>query len=231
MHPEILVVDDDAALLAVLRTHLERAGFRCRTAADGRSALHLAREYRPDLIVLDFLLPDLSGHEVCRQLRQEPGTSHVPIVMMTGEGNHVERVIGLELGADDYLAKPFDFRELVARVKAVLRRVRGAGEDELFRVGELEIDTGRRQSRLAGLPIDLTATEFSILSLLMGERGRVLTRPQLLQNLWGAADLEESGIKSRTVDFHVSRLREKLGVEGKRLVTVRGVGYRFDTAE
>jgi two-component system phosphate regulon response regulator PhoB len=228
---EILIVDDDAALVAVLRTHLERAGFQCRTAGDADTGLRLARERRPDLVLLDFMLPGLSGHEACRRLRHQTHTAHVPIILMTGEGDHVDRIVGLELGADDYLTKPFDFRELVARVRAVLRRARQPDEDEPVRVGTLEIDTGRRQVRVAGHPVELTATEFTILSLLLAERGRVLSRPRLLQHLWGTADVEEAAIKSRTIDFHVSRLREKLGAEARRLVTARGVGYQFDIRE
>jgi DNA-binding response OmpR family regulator len=229
MPARILIVDDQAELLLTLQACLEQEGFDCVTATDGIIGLRLARLERPDLVVLDLVLPGLNGHDVCRRLRGERATEHVPIIMMTGIGNQVDRIVGLELGADDFLTKPFELRELVARVKAVLRRARRGADSAAVRVGTLEVDAAQRRVSVAGAPVDLTATEFDLLAALVGGTGRVLTRAELLEELWGAG--HAAGIASRAVDFHVSRLRGKLGPEGARIMTVRGVGYRFDPTE
>jgi DNA-binding response OmpR family regulator len=225
----ILIVDDEANVRAALQAILEREGFECVTATDGVVGLELARRGRVDLVILDLVLPGLDGHEVCRRLRQNQATAQTPIIMMTGIGDRMDRIMGLELGADDFIEKPVDHRELTARVRAVLRRTERGHAESPARVGSLEIDAPRRQVRVEGATIELTLTEFDLLVALVRDAGQVVTRGQLLARLWGLDDATTTS--SRTVDFHVSRLREKLGPEGKRIVTVRGMGYRFDAGE
>lgn len=224
----LLVTDDEKDIVELVRYHAEKAGFACLSASDGPTALRLVRERRPDLLILDLMLPGLDGFEVCRQLRRDSATAHLPIIMLTARADEVDRVVGLEVGADDYVVKPFSPRELIARIKAVLRRVqgeRGVGGGPR-RFGTLEVDEGRHQVTVAGAPVDLTAKEFGLLSALLEAGGRVLGREQLLDRVWGYANAAE--VESRTVDVHVRRLREKLGPEAGRVVTVKGVGYRFD---
>jgi DNA-binding response OmpR family regulator len=225
MPRKILVIDDEPDIVELVRYQAERAGFLCLTAGDGRSALRLARAEHPDLVILDLMLPDLDGLEVCRQLRHDPALTQLPIIMLTAKAEEVDRVVGLEVGADDYVVKPFSPRELMARVKAVLRR-REPPAEPVTRVGELELDEARHRVSVRGTPVELTAREFSLLVALVRAGGRVLSREQLLDAAWGYANAAE--IESRTVDVHVRRLREKLGPEARRLVTVKGVGYQFD---
>jgi two-component system phosphate regulon response regulator PhoB len=187
----------------------------------------LVREYHPDLLILDLMLPGMDGLEICRQLRQDVATARLPILMLTAKAEEVDRVVGLEVGADDYVVKPFSPRELVARVRAILRRAQEPAEFAVKRIGELEVDESRHSVGVQGTPVELTAKEFGLLCALMRANGRVLNREQLLEGVWGYADAAE--IESRTVDVHIRRLREKLGSEAKRIVTVKGVGYRFDT--
>jgi DNA-binding response OmpR family regulator len=210
-----------------VRYHAEKAGFLCLQAVDGAAALRLVREHRPDLLILDLMLPGLDGLEVCRQLRRDTATAHLPIIMLTAKAEEVDRVVGLELGADDYVVKPFSPRELVARARAVLRRGRAASVPPPRRIGALEVDESRRQVAVAGRAIDLTAKEFGLLVALVRADGRVLSREQLLDTVWGYANAVE--VESRTVDVHVRRLREKLGREARRIMTVKSAGYRFDT--
>jgi DNA-binding response OmpR family regulator len=225
MPRKLLVIDDEPDIVELVRYHAEKAGFLCLTATDGRSALRLARAEHPDLVVLDLMLPDLDGLEVCRQLRRDPAMTQLPVIMLTAKAEEVDRVVGLEVGADDYVVKPFSPRELMARVKAVLRR-REPPTEPVARVGALELDEARHRVSVRGTPVELTAREFSLLVALVRAGGRVLSREQLLDAAWGYANAAE--IESRTVDVHVRRLREKLGPEARRLVTVKGVGYRFD---
>jgi two-component system phosphate regulon response regulator PhoB len=194
---------------------------------DGSAALRLVREHHPDLLILDLMLPGMDGLEICRQLRQDITTARLPILMLTAKAEEVDRVVGLEVGADDYVVKPFSPRELVARVRAILRRAHEPVELSAKRIGELEVDESRHSVAVQGTPVELTAKEFGLLCALMRANGRVLNREQLLEGVWGYADAAE--IESRTVDVHIRRLREKLGSEAKRIVTVKGVGYRFDT--
>jgi two-component system, OmpR family, alkaline phosphatase synthesis response regulator PhoP len=220
----ILVVDDEPKILDVVRDYLSEAGFAVTTAPDGPTALASARAQPPDLVVLDLGLPGLDGLDVARQLRQG---SPLPIIMLTARGDETDRVLGLELGADDYLVKPFSPRELVARVRAVLRRSDGtAGEREQFAVGDVVVDTGRRRVTVGDRAIELTATEFELLAHLARQPGRVFTRAQLLDVIHGVA--VES--YERAVDAHVKNIRRKLEPEPHRpryLLTVHGVGYRF----
>ena len=224
MKPRILVVDDEPDALEILGFKLKEAGFIPLFAKDGAKAVAAAREERPALIVLDLMLPEVDGLEVCRVLRRDPSTAAIPIIMLTARAAEMDRVIGLELGADDYVTKPFSPRELVLRIRKLLARAK-AGDEPLtqLRFGDLEIDVPRHEVMLEGKAIDLTATEFKLLEILARRRGRVQTRDRLLQDVWGY----DNPIDSRTVDTHMRRLREKIGSAADYLETIRGVGYRF----
>jgi two-component system phosphate regulon response regulator PhoB len=226
MLAKVLVIDDEKDIVSLLRYHLEKSGFQCLEGMDGATALRLVREHHPDLLILDLMLPGMDGLEICRQLRQDAATARLPILMLTAKAEEVDRVVGLEVGADDYVVKPFSPRELVARVRAILRRAQEPADVSVRRVGELEVDESRHSVTVQGMPVELTAKEFGLLCALIRANGRVLNREQLLEGVWGYADAAE--IESRTVDVHIRRLREKLGSEAKRIVTVKGVGYRFD---
>jgi phosphate regulon transcriptional regulator PhoB len=222
----VLVVDDERDIVELVRYHLEKEGFRCLAAADGPSALRLCREAGPDVLVLDRMLPGLDGLEVTRQLRRDAATARLPIIMLTARAEEVDRVVGLEVGADDYVVKPFSPRELVARVRALLRRTGEAPAKSVTRMGAVTVDEGRHQVAVAGRPVELTAKEFGLLVALLRAGGRVLSREQLLDAVWGYANAAE--IESRTVDVHIRRLREKLGAAARHIVTVKGAGYRVE---
>ena len=226
MLAKVLVIDDEKDIVSLLRYHLEKSGFHCLEGMDGTTALRLVREHHPDLLILDLMLPGMDGLEICRQLRQDAATARLPILMLTAKAEEVDRVVGLEVGADDYVVKPFSPRELVARVRAILRRSQEPAGLSVRRLGGLEVDESRHLVTVRGTAVELTAKEFGLLCALMRANGRVLNREQLLEGVWGYADAAE--IESRTVDVHIRRLREKLGSEAKRIVTVKGVGYRFD---
>jgi two-component system phosphate regulon response regulator PhoB len=223
----ILIVDDEDDLRDLLDINLRREGFRTTLAATATEALEQARKERPALVVLDLMLPDLSGTEVCRRLRADSTTAGVPIIMLTAKGEEIDRVVGFEVGADDYVVKShFSMREFVLRVRAVLRRHQTGSEPpapERMVHGSLEIDESGHRVYVGGQSIDLTATEFKLLTALARRPGRVQTRGFLLQEVW---DLPPD-LNTRTVDTHVKRLREKLGSASEHLQTVRGVGYRF----
>ena len=224
MNNRILVVDDEPDALELIEFNLRGAGFEVVTAMDGPEALKQARSLMPSLIVLDVMLPEIDGMEVCKQLRRDPATARIPIIMLTAKATEVDRVLGLELGADDYVAKPFSPRELILRVKGLLRRKdEPAGAGEEIRAGDLVIDLPRHEVHVAGKKLDFTATEFKLLTLLAQRRGRVQSRDQLLRDVWEYDSL----IDTRTVDTHMRRVREKLGRAARYLETVRGVGYRF----
>jgi phosphate regulon transcriptional regulator PhoB len=227
MRQEILVVEDEPDIRALVVLHLEREGFRCRTAASGPDALREAKARRPDLIVLDLMLPGLGGLEVCRRLRSDRETAGVPIIMLTAKADEVDRVVGLELGADDYVVKPFSPKELVARARAVLRRARPVEGASVLSAGPLSLDAARHVVTLDGHALVLTPKEFDLLHALLEAAGRVLSREHLLNHVWGYARADE--IESRTVDVHIRRLRAKLGDVGNRIATVKSVGYRFET--
>jgi two-component system phosphate regulon response regulator PhoB len=221
---KILVVDDEPEAVELVEFNLKQAGYDVISAADGAEALKKARTAVPRLVVLDLMLPEIDGLEVCKMLRRDPDTAKIPIIMLTARAAEVDRVLGLELGADDYISKPFSPRELVLRVKKILERGEPAVKDSSrFRFGELLIDGPRHLVSWRGKKVDLTATEFKLLSLLASRRGRVQSRDQLLRDVWDY----HSVIDTRTVDTHMRRLREKLGSASKYLDTVRGVGYRF----
>jgi two-component system phosphate regulon response regulator PhoB len=224
MKPKILVVDDEPDALELLGFKLKEAGYQPVLVKDGVEALVAARADRPALVVLDLMLPEIDGLEVCKLLRRDPATASVPIIMLTARAAETDRVVGLELGADDYVTKPFSPRELVLRIKKLLGRAKSTDDAATgLRVGPIEIDPARHEVRVAGRPLVLTATEFKLLELLACRRGRVQTRDRLLQDVWGY----ENSIETRTVDTHMRRLREKLGEAAPLLETVRGVGYRF----
>jgi two-component system phosphate regulon response regulator PhoB len=220
----ILLIEDEPDIAEVLQYNLEKEGFKVDTARRGDTGLDAVRSDVPDLIVLDLMLPGIDGLELARLLKREPGTARIPVVMLTARGEEVDRIVGLELGADDYISKPFSPREVVLRVKAVLRRHRpDEGAAERLELGGIQLDLAGHQLRVRGEEIPLTATEFRLLRLLMERNGRVQTRGQLLSDVWGYAE----DIDSRTVDTHIRRLRRKLGPEADRIETVIGVGYRL----
>jgi DNA-binding response OmpR family regulator len=232
----VLVVDDDPTVAEVVGTYLERAGFGVLTATTGATALDAVSTHAPDLVLLDLMLPDLDGLEVCRRIR---ATSHTPIIMLTALGEEVDRVLGLEVGADDYVTKPFSPRELVLRAQSVLRRSGRAGSSgaaadasdppTVLRDGDLMLDTSAHSAERGGSPLALTTREFDLLAFLLAHPGRAFTRTELMEQVWGWTFGDQS-----TVTVHVRRLREKVEPEPtdpRRLMTVWGVGYRWDTQE
>ena len=224
MKPKILVVDDEPDAVELIEFNLKSAGYDVVTAGDGEEALKKARATPPQLIILDLMLPEVDGLEVCKILRRDPRTHAIPIIMVTAKAAEIDRVLGLELGADDYVTKPFSPRELVLRVKRLLRDGPVSEEKaDRFQFKELTVDVPRHQVTIKGTAVDLTATEFKLLTVLIQRRGRVQSRDQLLRDVWEY----DATIDTRTVDTHMRRLREKLGPAAKHLDTVRGVGYRF----
>jgi two-component system phosphate regulon response regulator PhoB len=221
----ILIVEDEADLAATLEYNLQREGYRTRVAHDGRAALaELAREPPPDAVLLDLMLPDLSGTEVCKRMREQERTRDVPVVMLTARSAEIDRVVGFEVGADDYVVKPFSVRELMLRVRALLRRAeRPAGEPDMVSFDRLRVDRDSHRVWVDDRELQLTALEFRLLVAFISRRGRVQTRDALLADVWGI----EADVTTRTVDTHVKRLREKLGGAGGYIETLRGVGYRF----
>jgi len=220
----ILVIDDEPELVKLLDYNLSKAGYLVISAKDGESGLAAARKHTPDAIILDVMMPGLDGWEVCKRLRQDASTSAMPVLMLTAKGEEGDRVLGLELGADDYLTKPFGVRELIARVKALLRRLEAASASpEVLKSGKLVIDSSRRTVSAGGKPVALTATEFNLLKALAEKEGRVISREDLLSLARG----DDVAVMDRTVDVHVAALRKKLGKHGEMIETVRGVGYRM----
>ena len=224
----ILVVDDEPDIVALVAYHLAKAGYRVSTASSGTDGLDAARAERPALIVLDLMLPGMSGFEVLAQLRDAESTRRIAVLMLTARKDEPDRIRGLSLGADDYLAKPFSPQELVLRVGAILRRTAAPeSPGDSLRFGALQIDRAAHRVMVESRPIDLTATEFKLLTTLVDRRGRVQSRKQLLESVWDAAP----DIQTRTVDMHVQRLRTKMGAAGDLIETVRGFGYRFSAGE
>ena len=223
----ILVIEDEADIQDVLDFNLRQAGHEVVQALRGKDGLRLARERKPDLVLLDLMLPDVPGTEVCRALKDDPGLKEVPVVMLTAKGEEIDRVVGFELGADDYVTKPFSVRELVLRVRAILRRRQSnPPPPSLIQFGTLSIDREAHRVWVDGVEVDLTALEFKLLVTLHDRRNRVQSRNSLLDSVWGM----DTKISTRTVDAHVKRLREKLGSARDYIETVRGVGYRFAEA-
>ncbi|MBU9889705.1 MAG: response regulator [Candidatus Omnitrophica bacterium] len=226
MPETILVIEDEKNILELLRFNLAQEGFRVLTASRGDTGLDAALKEKPAAVVLDLMLPGLSGLEVCKTLRHNVKTRSVPILMLTAKGTETDKILGLELGADDYITKPFSPRELVARVKAVLRRSKEDPERLFLKSGPLELDITKHELRLKDRITEVTAKEFELLRVLMASKGRVLTREVLLEKVWGYD--RSVNIETRTVDMHITQLRKKLGKEAEKIVTVKGVGYRFD---
>jgi two-component system phosphate regulon response regulator PhoB len=218
----VLIVDDDPDIVRLVSYNLSHAGYEIQTASTGRQALELVQKQPPDLIVLDLMLPDVDGMEVCRTLRQQIPSRRIPILMLTARGEEIDRVVGFELGADDYVAKPFSPRELVLRIKSILRRA-GKDRTDVVHAGRIQVFPERRQCFVGNTLVSLTAKEFDLLHELMKARGDVLTRDVLMDRVWGY----HGEATSRTLDTHVRRLREKLGDDGNCVETVRGVGYRI----
>jgi two-component system phosphate regulon response regulator PhoB len=240
-----LVVEDDPDIQELLQLHLSREGFHVEVVGRGDEALAAIRRHRPDVVILDVMLPDCSGNDICRDLRRGPATASLPILMLTARSEEIDRVVGFELGADDYVTKPFSPRELVLRIRAVLRRERAKGEPKppsatehgplwrrelaeggslpVIERGPLRLDPERHRCTVDQRDVALTAKEFALLGVLMARPGRVMTREQLIDTVWG----RDITVTVRTVDTHMKRLREKLGPAGDLIDTVRGVGYRF----
>ncbi len=227
MPSRVLIVEDEPDIRELVVHHLKREGYQVSAASSGEEALRQVQAAPPDLVILDLMMPAMDGLEVCRRLRQDPATASLPIVMLTAKGDEVDRVLGLEIGADDYVVKPFSPKELLARVRAVLRRSRPAPGAAPLRLGALVMDLGTHMVSVGGEALTLTPKEFDFLRALVEARGRVLSREFLLDRVWGYSRASE--IESRTVDVHVRRLRVKLGPEGRRILTVKSVGYRLDT--
>ena len=226
----VLVIEDEEDLQAVLEYNLRQAGYEVVSATRGKDGLRLLADQRPDLVVLDLMLPDIPGTQVCKLIKSDPKTRDVPVLMLTAKGEEIDRVVGFELGAEDYVVKPFSVRELLLRVQAILRRTSSPRQEsgDTFSFGTLRVDRGAHRLWVNGDEVELTALEFKLLVTLYDRKNRVQTRAVLLDDVWGI----KADVTTRTVDTHVKRLREKLGAAGDYVETVRGVGYRFsETAE
>ncbi|MEK6714992.1 MAG: response regulator transcription factor [Candidatus Omnitrophota bacterium] len=227
MKEKILIIEDEKDIVKMLEYNLGKEGYRTISAHDGESALELARKEHPDIVILDLMLPGIDGLEVCKTLKSDTKTSTIAIIMLTAKAQESDKVVGLELGADDYVTKPFSPKELTARIKAVLRRAKEKEKlPEIFSIGDLVIDFAKIQVEIKGKPINLTAKEFELLRTLIKVKGRVLSRDFLLDNIWGFDKAVE--IETRTVDVHIRTLRKKLKSEAGRIVTVKNYGYRFE---
>lgn len=227
MNKLIAVVDDEPDIVELITHHLKKEGFKVREFYDGEGFLTFIKNTIPDLVILDLMLPGIDGLEVCRTLKMNERTSFVPIIMLTAKGTETDIVVGLELGADDYIVKPFSPRELIARVKAILRRAQPAKKTKLFKVGDLVLDLTKYEVRVKNKKVNLTTTEFRILAILSEKPGWVLTRNQLLDDLWE----DEKIVLDRTIDVHIRNLREKLGEAGKLIKTIRGIGYKIESED
>jgi two-component system alkaline phosphatase synthesis response regulator PhoP len=224
----ILLVEDERNITELVKYNLEQEGFRVLTAFKGDEGLEQARNEKPSLVILDLMLPGMDGIEICKILKQNYKTGQIPIIMLTAKSQEADKVLGLELGADDYVTKPFSPRELVARVKSVLRRSQEKPRERIFKIGSLELDTGKHLVTFKGKPVELTSKEYDLLNALMEAEGRALSRDFLLDRVWGYD--QAVCIETRTVDMHIGQLRKKLKSEARRIVTVKNVGYRFDDA-
>ncbi len=226
MPQKILVVEDMEPVVDILRTILEREGFEVSVATDGPEGLEAAHKDKPDLMILDLVLPGLDGLEVLRRIRNEPDTAQLPVLILSGKEEEQDKVIGLEVGADDYVTKPFNAKELIARVKTHLRRTTPAAPPRMLRTGDITMDLDRYTVTLQDRPVHLTSKEFDLLRALLLANGRVLSRDVLYETVWGMH--KDADVESRTIDVHIRSLRSKLEHEGRRILTVRNVGYRLD---
>lgn len=226
---KILIVEDDPDIAELLLYNLGQEGWTCEHAANGSAGLEHVKVFSPDLILLDLMLPDVSGLDICRTVKSDSQTKNIPIIMLTAKSEEIDRIVGFELGADDYVTKPFSYRELILRIKAIGRRTsKAAAEpaDEVIEFGVLKIDLAKYEVKVNAHPIQLTSLEFKILNYLIKMKGRVATREMLLDKVWGYNSI----LTTRTVDTHIKRLREKIETAGEYIETVRGVGYRFKEA-
>ncbi|BDR66764.1 DNA-binding response regulator [Clostridium tetani] len=224
---KILIVDDEEHIRELLRYNLEKEGYKIFCAENGKEALEIAKEKKPTLILLDVMLPQMDGYDVCKEIRKDNSISTTPIIMITAKGEELDKVLGLELGADDYITKPFSIRELIARIKAVLRRTLLKSTEEPFKFESLKMDFEKHEVMKDGEKVDLTLKEFQLLEILIKNKGRVLTREYLLDKIWGYEYIGET----RTVDVHIRHLRQKVEDDDKNpkyIETIRGVGYRFN---
>jgi DNA-binding response OmpR family regulator len=228
---KVLLVEDDPRISQLVKYNLEKAGFKCTAVLSGEGAFPFLENTKYDLVILDVMLPNMDGFEVCRRIRQTPGLARIPVIMLTARGEEIDRIVGLELGADDYMVKPFSPRELVLRARAVIKRGPDSrseeARDEILTADKLRLDVPRHKVTVAGKEVSLTAMEFKLLETLMRRKGRVQNREQLLNDVW---DLDAE-VTTRTIDTHVKRLRQKLGKTGRYIETVRGHGYRFHDDE
>lgn len=227
MREKILIVEDEKDIVKMLEYNLKKEGFKALSASDGEDALDLVIRQRPDLVILDLMLPGMDGLEVCKNLKNDTKTRAIPVIMLTAKSQESDKIVGLELGADDYVTKPFSPRELIARIKAVLRRMKEKDKlPEVLKIGDLKIDFAKIVVTVKDKPAELTAKEFELLKTLIKVKGRVLSRDYLLDNIWGFDNAME--IQTRTVDVHIRTLRKKLKSESKRIITVKNYGYRFE---
>lgn len=227
---KILIVDDEEHIRELLKYNMESIGYKCIMTDNGIDASRMVKEQRPDLVLLDLMLPGMDGYEVCKEIRKNNNISSTPIIMITAKGEELDKILGLELGADDYVTKPFSIRELMARVKAVLRRTTVREVDEAFIFGNISIDFDKHEVMKSGNKIDLTLKEFELLEILVKNKGRVMTRDFLLDKIWGYEYIGET----RTVDVHIRHLRQKIEDDDKNpkfIETIRGIGYRFNFEE
>ncbi|MBU3141954.1 response regulator [Clostridium sp. CF012] len=224
---KILVVDDEEHIQELIKFNLEKSGYKVICAGDGIEAIKLLKEQLPQLMLLDLMLPGMDGLDVCKEIRKDSSMANMPIIMITAKGEEIDKIIGLELGADDYITKPFSVRELVARIKAILRRTNMQLVEKTFNIGNLAIDFGKHEVIKSESKIDLTLKEFELLEILIKNKGRVMTRDFLLDKIWGYEYLGET----RTVDVHIRHLRQKIEEDDKNpayIQTIRGIGYRFN---
>ena len=225
MAKKVLIVEDEPDLRTTLEFNLKSEGYKVNSAADGRGAINEIGKKVPDLVLLDLMLPDMSGLEVCKKIRKESFSDQVSIIMLTAKGEEVDRVLGFELGADDYVVKPFSVRELLLRISSILKRGSATNSSkEQISIGDVEINLASHRVFISGLEIELTAKEFALLKYLAERNGRIQTREVLLEQVWGY----NNSVTTRTVDTHIKRLRSKIGDVGSKIETVRGVGYRFN---
>ena len=224
---KILIIEDEKDIVKMLDYNLKKEGFKAFSANNGEDGLDMARKENPDLVLLDLMLPGMDGLDVCKAIKNDAKTTHIPIIILTAKAQEADKIVGLELGADDYVTKPFSPRELIARIKAVLRRVKEKDKlPEVLRIGDLTIDFSKIMVLIKGKPIELTSKEFELLKILIRAKNRVLSRDYLLDTVWGFDQALE--IQTRTVDVHITTLRKKLKSESKRIITVKNYGYRFE---
>ncbi len=224
---DILIIDDEKDIVETIEYNLKKEGFATHKSFDGINGLKLAKEIIPDLVLLDLMLPGLSGIELCKALKKDPKTAKIPVIMLTAKKQEVDKVVGLEVGADDYIVKPFSMKELVARIKAILRRYsavpKGEKAKSMISFADVKMDMDRHEVTVKGKPIELSAKEFKLLEFFASNRNKVFSRERLLDDVWGI----QAAVETRTVDVHVKRLREKLGKAGDHIQTIRGFGYKL----